>query len=30
MSNFFLGFLEDGVAFFYPFIGPTAPFEMRQ
>jgi len=29
MSDFF-PVLEDGVALFFPSIGPAAPFEMRQ
>jgi hypothetical protein len=28
-SDFF-PVLEDGVALFFPYIGPAAPFEMRQ
>jgi hypothetical protein len=28
-SDFF-PVLEDGVAIFFPYIGPAAPFEMRQ
>jgi hypothetical protein len=27
---FLSSFLEDGVAYFFPSIGPAAPFEMKQ
>jgi len=30
LTSDFFPVLEDGVALFFPFIGPAAPFEMRQ